>query len=237
MSHAIKTQTMPRPVPALLGFVAGFVDICIYFSLFGIFVAQLTGSFVLAGAGLVSGQQETMTLLAIPMFFVAGCAATTLAVARAPSVRTLSWVLALECFLLTALLAVMLATAPVEREAWAVVVAALIGIAAMGVQSAAVRLFMKGTPSTNVMTMNTTQLAIDATIVLLALCGRGDAAQAQDSRTRLGDYWPPMAGFILGTAIGTLCFKLWGLPALGVPIAAAYALLGWTLLSPSPSSN
>ena len=122
-----------------------------------------------------------MTLLAIPMFFVAGCAATTLAVARAPSVRTLSWVLALECFLLTALLAVMLATAPVEREAWAVVVAALIGIAAMGVQSAAVRLFMKGTPSTNVMTMNTTQLAIDATIVLLALCGRGDAAQAQDS--------------------------------------------------------
>ena len=195
----------------LAGLRRGLRRICIYFSLFGIFIAQLTGSFVLGGAGMVSGQQETMTLLAIPMFFVAGCAATTLAVTRAPSVRTLSWVLALECFLLTALLAMMLATAPVEREAWAVVVAALIGIAAMGVQSAAVRLFMKGTPSTDVMTMNTTQLAIDATI-LLALCGRGDAAQAQDSRTRLGDYWPPMAGFILGTAIGTLCFKLWGCP-------------------------
>jgi uncharacterized membrane protein YoaK (UPF0700 family) len=238
MPHAITAQTMPRPVPALLGFIAGFVDICAYFALFGIFVAQLTCSFVLAGARLVSGQQELMTLSAIPMFFVAGCVATALAVARAPAGRALSWVLGLECALLTVLLAVMFATAPVERESWAVVIAALIGIASMGVQSAAVRLFMKGAPSTNVMTTNTTQLAIDATIVLLALCGSGDAGQARESRARLGDYWPPMAGFILGTATGALCFKLWGLPALGVPIAMAYALLAWTLtLSPSPSSN
>src|SRR5436305_3600026 len=125
MSHRIQTQIMPRPVPALLGFIAGFVDICAYFGLFGIFVAQLTGSFVLAGAGLVSGRHELMTLLAIPMFFVAGGVATALAVARAPSGRALSWVLTLECVLLTALLAVMLAMAPLERGAPAVIAAAL----------------------------------------------------------------------------------------------------------------
>jgi uncharacterized membrane protein YoaK (UPF0700 family) len=237
MSHAITAHTMPRPVPALLGLIAGFVDICAYFSLFGIFVAQLTGSFVLAGARLVSGQQELMTLSAIPMFFAAGCAATALAMACAPHGRALAWVLALECVLLTALLGVMLAAAPVEQDSWAVVVPALIGIAAMGVQSAAVRLLMSGTPSTNVMTTNTTQLAIDGTIALVALCGHGDLEQARQSRERLAAYWPPMAGFILGTALGAVCFKLWGLIALGLPIAAAYTLLGWVMLSRSPSVN
>lgn len=237
MSHAITARTMPRPVPALLGFIAGFVDICAYFALFGIFVAQLTGSFVLAGVRLVSGQQELMTLLAIPTFFVGGCAATAVAVMRAPAGRELPWVLLLECVLLTALLAVGVATAPVEHDSWQMVITALVGIAAMGVQSAAVRLLIKGAPSTNVMTTNTTQLAIDATVVLLSVCGRGDAVQATESRKRLHDYWPVLGGFFLGTAIGALCFKLWGVPALGVPIVAAYALFAWIWFSPSISAN
>jgi uncharacterized membrane protein YoaK (UPF0700 family) len=222
---------MPRPVPALLGFVAGFVDICAYFALFGIFVAQLTGSFVLAGARMVSGERELMTLAAIPAFFLAGCAATALAVACAPGRRPLPWVMGLECLLLTAMLAMMLAEAPLRNvDTPAVIVAALLGIAAMGVQSASVRLFMKGAPSTNVMTTNTTQIAIDATIVLLAACRCGDPTQAQQSRERLADYGLPMAGFILGTALEALCFKLAGFIALGVPLAMAYALFAWTIL-------
>ena len=40
--------------------------------------------------------------------------------------------------------------------------AGLFGLSAMGVQSAFVRLLMRGTPSTNVMTTNTTQVAIEA---------------------------------------------------------------------------
>src|SRR6202000_921719 len=75
MSHVIQAQTVPRPVPALLGFLAGFFDICAYFGLYGIFVAQLTGSFALAGARMVSGQQEFLTLAAIPVFFLAGALA------------------------------------------------------------------------------------------------------------------------------------------------------------------
>ena len=229
MSHAVTARTMPHPVPALLAFIAGFVDICAYFALFGIFVAQLTGSFVLAGVRLVSGQQELMTLLAIPMFFLGGCAATAVAVTRAPRGRELSWVLALECVLLTALLVVGVATAPIEHYSWQMVITALLGIAAMGVQSAGVRLLMKGAPSTTVMTTNTTQLAIDVTVTLLSACGCGDGVQTRESRKRLDDYWPVLAGFFLGTAAGALCFKLWGLPSLGVPILAAYGLLAWTL--------
>jgi uncharacterized membrane protein YoaK (UPF0700 family) len=228
MTQAITAQTMPRPVPAVFGFIAGFVDICTYLGLFGIFVAQLTGSLVLVSAHLISGHQQLMMLAAIPVFFVAGGVATALAVARASGGRSLSWVLGLECTLLTALLALMVASAPLHGlNTPPAAAAALIGIAAMGVQSAIVRLFLKGAPSTNVMTTNTTQLAIDATIVLLAKCGYGDAAQARQSRARLADYWPAMAGFILGTGLGAVCFKLAGLAAIAGPIAAAYALLGW----------
>ena len=42
-------------------------------------------------------------------------------------------------------------------------VAVLFGLSAMGAQSALVRLLLRGVASTNVMTTNTTQIAIDAT--------------------------------------------------------------------------
>ena len=48
---------MPRPMPPtvslLLSFVAGYVDSCTFLA-FGLFVAQVTGSFVLIGAQPVS---------------------------------------------------------------------------------------------------------------------------------------------------------------------------------------
>ena len=47
----------PRPpavVPPLLSFTAGFIDSFTVLALFGLFVAQVTGSFVLAAAAMVS---------------------------------------------------------------------------------------------------------------------------------------------------------------------------------------
>ena len=99
----------------------------------------------------------------------------------------------------------------------------------MGVQSAAVRLFMKMAPSTNVMTTNTTQLAIDATIVFLALCRCGDAGQTRESRDRLGGLLAADGGVHRGTLLGALCFQLVGVAAIGAPLVAGYALLGWVL--------
>jgi uncharacterized membrane protein YoaK (UPF0700 family) len=37
-------------MPVLLSFVAGYLDSYTYLSLFGLFAAQVTGSFVIAGA-------------------------------------------------------------------------------------------------------------------------------------------------------------------------------------------
>ena len=123
---------MPRPLPALLGFLAGFVDICSYLGLYGIFVAQLTGSFVLAGTRIVSGQElEVLTVSAIPAFFLAGAVATAAAVVCAPTGRALSAVFALECALITALFVLMWLEAPLERDAPVFIIAALVGISAM----------------------------------------------------------------------------------------------------------
>jgi uncharacterized membrane protein YoaK (UPF0700 family) len=247
-AHVIRPHPVPGSVPALLGFIAGFVDICAFLGLFHVFVAQLTGSFVYAGAHMLSGDHEWVAVLAIPAFFFAGCLATALAFNRAPGGRALAWVMALECVLLTAMLATMMTMSLHDILAPGVLGAALLGIAAMGVQSAMVRLFMQGVPSTNVMTTNTTQLAIDATVALIALV-RGasqteaEKGQARGARSRLKLYWPPMVGFIVGTGIGAVCFAFTGAVSLAAPLLLAYALLAWAIgsnrarTSPSPSAH
>src|SRR2546428_13421416 len=66
----------PRPpaiVPPLLSFTAGFIDSFTFLALFGLFVAQVTGSFVLAAAAIATNEQGALTqLLAIPVFLLAG---------------------------------------------------------------------------------------------------------------------------------------------------------------------
>lgn len=64
-----------------------------------------------------------------------------------------------------------------------VVVASMFGLAAMGVQSAAVRLLMRGVASTNLMTTNTSQIPIDATQQAWARLYRDDgSAEVADQR-------------------------------------------------------
>jgi len=218
----------PRPVPAaippLLGFTAGFVDACTALALFGLFVAQVTGSFVLAAVAFVTNEQGAVTkVLAIPVFLLAAVVTTALAVLVERRGRAaIAWALGLECAVLTSFLAAVLIGAPLsDPNAAVVVVASLLGLFAMGTQSATVRLLMRRVASTNVMTTNTTQIAIDATELVLAWqAGRrapADAAVAATyaaARARLAHLFPIMLGFLLGTASGTFAYVetgAWGL--------------------------
>src|ERR1700684_2245809 len=70
---------LPKIMPILLCFVAGYVDSYTYLALFGLFAAQVTGSFVIAGAEFVRHDSGVVgKLLAIVAFLVA--AAVTAAV-------------------------------------------------------------------------------------------------------------------------------------------------------------
>ena len=72
-------ETLPRVVPALLSFIAGYIDSCTFLALFGLYVAQLTGSFVLAGTEtVVHDSGAAIKLLAIPMFGLAGVVTTVM---------------------------------------------------------------------------------------------------------------------------------------------------------------
>jgi uncharacterized membrane protein YoaK (UPF0700 family) len=236
MIHAIRPIAVPTAVPILLGFIAGFVDICAFIGLFQIFVAQLTGSFVFASTWLLIHHGDLLTMLAIPAFFLAGCIATALAAGLADGGRPLVWVLGLECALLAAMLVLMLGAPFGNAHEPRAVAAALAGVAAMGVQSAMVRLFMRDVPSTNVMTTNTTQLAVDVTLVLMSLgrapANEAEARQGRAARERCRCYFPPMAGFVLGTAIGALSYQLVGKAAVAVPLLGACGLLVWCLRGP-----
>jgi len=222
---------IPRIVPAVLSFTAGYVDSCTFLALFGLYVAQVTGSFVVFGSGLVAHEEGfVIKVLAIPMFFTAGVFATIFAeVLRRRGHAPLPYALALECVLLIAFLLLGLTMPMRDANAPATVLAAMLGLSAMGVQSAVVRLLMPGVASTNVMTTNTTLFAIDTGELLLGWHGkrRGDAesaAQLAAARERLSHLIPLGIGFFLGTATGAFGYVLFGLSCLGVVLVLLIGL-------------
>src|SRR5580700_6333094 len=101
---------LPKIMPILLCFVAGYVDSYTYLALFGLFAAQVTGSFVIAGAELVTHDYGTAgKLIAIVAFVVAAAlTAALIALARDTGRAALPWMLALEAALLAVFAAIVL---------------------------------------------------------------------------------------------------------------------------------
>jgi uncharacterized membrane protein YoaK (UPF0700 family) len=120
-------------VPAVLGLVAGFVDSCTFLAFNGLFVAQLTGSFVTIGSEFAGNHQTFLiTALAIPTFFFAAVLATVIIRVAIEGPR--AWVAprALEASLLAGLVLVGISPHDAVLSPSAAV---LFGLAAMGVQS------------------------------------------------------------------------------------------------------
>jgi uncharacterized membrane protein YoaK (UPF0700 family) len=232
---------IPRPIPLVLSFVAGYVDSCTYLGLFGTFVAQATGSFVLAGTLLVKSEPGALAkLLAIPFFFFAGVAVTVLVHSlRGRPRASLVWSLVAECLLLTCFLVSTWVGAPFRGpDTPGAIVALLFGMAAMGVQSALVRLLMRDVASTNVMTTNTTLLAINASEILLGWielrkAGSTGHLSANYARAR-HDFvalLPLGLGFFVGTALGATAYVNMGLSCVLLAIIPVGGLALWGLRS------
>jgi uncharacterized membrane protein YoaK (UPF0700 family) len=218
---------LPKIMPILLCFVAGYVDSYTYLALFGLFAAQVTGSFVIAGAELIQHDYGiTGKLLAIVSFVGAAAAtAAMITLARRQDAAELPLMLALETALLAVFVAIVLFGPPIRDAAdWHGIVSGIFAAMAMGAQSVLVRLLMKGIPQTNVMTGNMTQVGIETTALILAWRRRAaepdNAAAAADFtavKARLSVVLSVALGFLFGAAAGAVAFATTGVR--GAPAA------------------
>lgn len=239
---AAKTSELPLPrwVPALLSFVAGYVDIYTFLALFGLFVAQVTGSFVTAGAELVSHDVGiTGKAIAIVAFLLAAAlTAALIALARDRNRPVLPWMLGFETLLLGAFTVMLLVTAPVAHaDDWGGIVTGALGAMAMGAQSALVRLLMRGIPQTNVMTGNMTQVGIETTELILAwrrhVRDPDDLSNEREFlavRSRLLVVLSIATGFLFGAAAGAVSYAKAGLAGVPLAVLIVGALAVWALV-------
>ena len=238
MTQSAPPHDVPRWVPAFLSFAAGYIDSYTFLALFGLFVAQVTGSFVTAGAQFVvydigfAGK-----VIAIFAFLLAAAlTAALIGLARDKGRDALPWMLALETLLLAIFCFLMLAGPPVRSaEDWHGIIAGAFAAMAMGAQSVAVRLLMRGIPQTNVMTGNMTQLGIETTELIRAWRRRArepDEAHARDFiavRARLSVVLSITIGFILGAVCGAAAFAIAGLPGVPLAVLLVGALTLWAV--------
>jgi uncharacterized membrane protein YoaK (UPF0700 family) len=238
--RAAQDTPLPKAMPMLLSFVAGYVDSYTYLALFGLFVAQVTGSFVIAGAELVRHDVGVAGKLLAIVAFVAAAAITAalIALARDKGAAPMPWMLALETVLLAAFVAIILFVPGITgADDWRGIAAGLFAASAMGTQSVLVRLLMKGIPQTNVMTGNMTQLGIAITEIIVA---RRRFARSPHDTTARREYHAVCdqllvvlsvaAGFLLGAASGAAAFVVTGLRGALLAVAIVVALALWALI-------
>lgn len=234
----VEPLRLPRWAAALLAFAAGVVDACTYLALFGLFVAQVTGSFVIIGVQVVDADPAAaIRTLAIPVFFLAGFATAFLVMIAGTRRGALVWAIGGEMVVIAAFVGVGLAGAPFKSANTPLALAAsVLGVGAMGMQSALVRLLMRGVSSTNVMTANTTQVALDLAQWMAAarrarLNPRDSDADVarRHARLRFARLWPVIGGFLAGTISGVLLFRTVGFWCPLLSLAVLAGVLIWTL--------
>jgi uncharacterized membrane protein YoaK (UPF0700 family) len=218
---------LPKPpradwlLPLVLSTTAGAVDVTIFLALGGLFTAHITGNLVIVAAHYVTGGfGEVGPLLSVPVFIVVLAAAVVVSgrVERSGHSARRA-LLVLQAAFLVGCLALGVGLGPFgDADSPVAVLTGMLGVAAMATQNALVKLALKGTPSTAVMTTNTTQLTID--LATLAL-GCGDPDDLAAARRRAGVTLPCVVGFVFGCAAGAVLEVRCGLWALALPVVLA----------------
>lgn len=190
----------------LLSFVAGFVDVVGFISLFGLFTAHVTGNFIMIGVQLTGNSEGLATkLLALPTFVVA-VAITRLVEKRLtqrqrPAEPVL---LAIECVFLLLFASVGLwasGDSALRANSALATLAGSLAVVAMGIQNALSRTALADMGPTTIMTGNTTQVVID-----LVDLSSATLEQATAIRTRLRKMVPAVLCFAAGAVLGALAF-------------------------------
>lgn len=115
-----------------------------------------------------------------------------------------------------------MAGSPANAASVTMIFAGMLGVSAMAVQNALVRISFSGIPSTAVMTINATTFSMD----LIQILSGTDADELPKARARFRQTGPALAGFIMGCAVAAAGETRFGLTSLIAPVVfAAIALM------------
>lgn len=221
-------------LPFVLSFVAGSVDVISFLGLDGLFTAHITGNLVVLAAHILARGEATLALvISVPLFVIMLAATRVLAAGLDRSgIPSLGVLLFVQFALLCAFLGICIAAGSgVSASAPSMILAGMLGVSAMAVQNALVRISLVGAPSTAVLTTNITLLTTDIGEIILGQ----DPGLIAKARQRARRTWPAVAGFLFGCAVGALCEAAIGLNALVLP--ASFALVALVLGITSKLAN
>jgi uncharacterized membrane protein YoaK (UPF0700 family) len=207
-------------LPGILSVIAGATDVIGFLGLAGLFTAHITGNLVILAAHVVTGgQADIAPMISVPVF-MAALLLTRLLVSALErlGVASLRPLLLAQFLLLAGFLFLCDAGGPhLDPRAAVAITAAMLGVAAMAVQSTLAQISLKGAPPTAVMTTNVTRFMMDIGSILL----EQDPETRAKARTRARHTWPAIVGFALGCGIGAICEMRFGLWALALPTGLA----------------
>ncbi len=216
------TGVAARPrVATTLAAIAGWVDAVGFLVLFGLFTAHLSGNTARLGVELGRGNVGLAVTYAVPIvvFFLAVAAAIAYMGHAAPGSRRLGPLLGVELTLLVVYLGLGTAlrdAGDLTVRSGAYYALAVLAVAAMGLQTAALRHVAGVTVHTTFITGMVANLAEE--VVAAARHEAGAARRAQVHGGLVGAY-------ILGAVGGSALESAWALWALAVPIVVLAALI------------
>jgi uncharacterized membrane protein YoaK (UPF0700 family) len=209
-----------RTLTFVLSVIAGSTDTIGFLGLQGLFTAHITGNVVILAAKFLARDPAPVAqLISVPLFIIALILTRLMAGGlEERRIASLLPLLMLQFLLLAGFLAIAAAAGPrIDPNALMMIVAGMLGVAAMAVQNALVRISLTGAPSTAVMTTNVTLFAIGVGDLLLAR----DRIGLAKGRRRVRQTGQALAGFLVGCALGAACEVAIGLRSLALPAGLA----------------
>lgn len=221
--HSAHGNNQPAPLsfwqryqaPVLLTLVGGAIDTIGFITLFGFFTAHVTGNLVMAGSGLVNGEDGLWIKLAALPLFILTVMVTKVFIDKSHKPQLmLSHLFLAEALFLTAFMVAGLYFQPFT-DAGDITVAMTggLGLIALAIRNTASKTVIKHMSPTVLMTGNTTQLGINLTDYL--------RNRTPDNAKKLVNSSALVSSFLLGALVGALLYlklSFWAVGLFVLPV-------------------
>ena len=201
--------------PILLTVVGGAIDTIGFITLFGFFTAHVTGNLVMAGSGLVKGEQGLWIKLAALPLFILTVMVTKVFIDHSKNKQlTLSRLFLAEAVFLMAFMIAGLYYQPfVDAGNITVALTGALGLIALAIRNTASKTVIKHMSPTVLMTGNTTQLGIHLTDYLIN--------RTKDNGKKLTHSSALVFSFLVGALLGAFLYiqlNFWAVGLFVLPV-------------------